>query len=152
MKSRIQIESIEPDAYKGMFRLENYLKVSSLNVRHKHLIYVRASQLNGCAFCIDMHTKEALRDGETAQRLFLLNAWNESDLFSEEEKLILKMTEEVTLIHQKGLTDETYEKAIERFDGNYIAQIIMAVVTINAWNRISVSTSKSIMEEYNFPV
>ncbi|WP_215226178.1 carboxymuconolactone decarboxylase family protein [Echinicola shivajiensis] len=152
MKSRIQIESITPDAYKGMFRLENYLKMSSLDIRHKHLIYIRASQLNGCAFCIDMHTKEALRDGETQQRLFLLNAWKESGLFSEEEKLIIQMTEEITLIHQNGLTDETYEKAMEQFDGNYIAQIIMAIVTINSWNRISISTSKPIMEEYNFEV
>jgi AhpD family alkylhydroperoxidase len=144
MKSRIQIDKLERDAYKGMFALEGYLKRSGLKSTHKHLIYVRASQLNGCAYCIDMHTKQALNDGETQQRLFLLDAWKETDLFNEEEKLILQITGEITLIHYKGLTDETYQKAIAHFDEHYLAQIIMAVVTINGWNRISISTPKPI--------
>ncbi len=142
MKSRIQIHIVEPDAYKGMFTLVNYLKNSGLQNKHKHLIFVRASQINGCAYCIDMHTREALKDGESQQRLFLLDAWRETDLFSEDEKLILEITEEITLIHQKGLTDETYAKAIALFDEHYLAQLIMAVVTINSWNRISISTKK----------
>jgi alkylhydroperoxidase family enzyme len=88
-----------------------------------------------------MHTKDALKNGETNQRIFLLNAWRETNLFTEEEKAILAITEEITLIHDRGLSDETYKKAEQLFDKNYIAQIIMAVVTINAWNRIAVSTN-----------
>jgi AhpD family alkylhydroperoxidase len=142
MKKRIQIDALQPDAYKGMFALEGYLKKSGLSSTYKHLIYLRASQLNGCAFCIDMHTKEALKEGEELQRLFLLDAWKETVLFSEEEKLILQITEEITRIQDKGLTDETYQQAITHFDEHDLAGIIMAAVTINAWNRISISTRK----------
>ncbi|MEZ4944179.1 MAG: carboxymuconolactone decarboxylase family protein [Cyclobacteriaceae bacterium] len=147
MEKRIQIEQVEPDAYKGMFALESYLNKGKFSSTHKELIKIRASQINGCAFCIDMHTKEALKKGETLQRIFLLNAWNETDLFSEEEKVLLKMTEEVTLIHKGGLSSDTYNKALSLFGENYLSQIIMAVVAINAWNRISISTNKPIPEE-----
>jgi len=140
MEKRININELQPQAYKAMYGLEGYLAASQLSKTHKELIKIRASQLNGCAFCIDMHTKDALKNGETAQRIFLLNAWRDTDLFSEEEKLVLAITEEVTLIHQHGLSDVTYQKAAQVFDPNYIAQIIMAAVTINAWNRIAIST------------
>ena len=144
MEKRIKIDEIEPEAYKAMIGLESYLGSSQLSKTHKELIKIRASQINGCAFCIDMHTKDALKSGETNQRIFLLNAWKETDLFTEEEKVLLAITEEVTLIHRKGLTNETYNRAKQFFNENYIAQIIMAVVTINAWNRISVSTHKEV--------
>lgn len=99
-----------------------------------------ASQINGCVFCIDMHTKDALNNGETVQRIFLWNAWKEINLFSKEEKAILAIMEEVTLIHNHGLLEETYKKAEQLFDKHNLAQIIMAVVTINAWNRIAICT------------
>ncbi|HJR99906.1 MAG TPA: carboxymuconolactone decarboxylase family protein [Flavobacterium sp.] len=137
---RVNINETEPQAFKAMYALENYLATVQLSKIQKELIKIRASQINGCAFCIDMHTKDALKYGETTQRIFLLNAWHETQLFSEEEKAILAITEEITLISNKGLSDETYEKAEQFFDKNQIAQIIMAVVTINAWNRIAVST------------
>ncbi|MFV8343500.1 carboxymuconolactone decarboxylase family protein [Flavobacterium sp. XS2P39] len=140
MEKRININEVEPQAYKAMYALEGYLATTQLSKTHKELIKIRASQINGCAFCIDMHTKDALKNGETHQRIFLLNVWRETDLFSEEEKLILSITEEVTLIHDKGLSNETYKKAEQFFDKNRIAQIIMAVAIINAWNRIAVST------------
>lgn len=140
MEKRININEVEPQAYKAMYALEGYLATSQLSKTHKELIKIRASQINGCAFCIDMHTKDALKNGETNQRIFLLNAWRETNLFSEEEKLILMITEEITLIHDKGLSNETYKKAEQFFDKNFIAQIIMAIVIINAWNRIAVST------------
>jgi AhpD family alkylhydroperoxidase len=140
MEKRININEVEPQAYKAMYALEGYLATTQLSKTHKELIKIRASQINGCAFCIDMHTKDALKNGETNQRIFLLNAWRETNLFSEEEKLILSMTEEITLIHDKGLSSETYKKAEQFFDKNLIAQIIMAIVTINAWNRIAIST------------
>ncbi|MGB5819562.1 MAG: carboxymuconolactone decarboxylase family protein [Saonia sp.] len=145
MENRIQIDVTEPAAYKGMYALENYLTQSQLDKTHLNLIKIRASQLNGCAFCIDMHTKEALKNGETQQRIFLLNAWKERHVFTEEEKIILQITEEVTMIHRNGLTKKTYDKALEKFDGNYFTQIIMAVTTINAWNRIAISTNKPLV-------
>ena len=105
MEKRIQIDIVEPEAYKAMYALEKYLQQSKLSKTHKELIKIRASQLNGCAFCIDMHTHDALKNGETSQRIFLLNAWRETMLFTEEERVLLEITEEITLISNKGLSD-----------------------------------------------
>ena len=135
---------VAPDAYKAMDALDTFVDKSSISPLHKELIKIRASQINGCAFCIDMHTKEALAVGETQQRIFVMSAWRETNLFTEEEKIILKLTEEVTLIHDKGVTDETYAQATKFFSAETIAEIIMAVVTINAWNRLAVSTHTQI--------
>ena len=145
MDKRIQIDVAEPAAYEAIYALENYLSQSQLSKTHAELIKIRASQLNGCAFCIDMHTRDALKNGESQQRLFLISAWRETDVFTEEEKVLLQMTEEVTMIHDKGLTAETYQKAVERFDEHYFSQIIMAIVTINVWNRIAISTHKPLL-------
>lgn len=144
MENRFDMQQVEPNGYKAMFALENFIQNSQLSKTHIELIKIRASQINGCAFCIDMHTKDALKQGETAQRIFLLNAWKEATLFTEEERAILAITEEVTLISQHGLTDATYAAAEKLFDQQYIAQIILAVVTINAWNRIAISTKKTV--------
>lgn len=141
---RIDLLSLEPNAYKAMFALESYLQSSTLNKSHKELIKIRASQINGCAFCLDMHTKDAIKLGETPQRIFLLNAWRETDLFSAEEKIILGLTEQITLINNGGVSDDLYTKAIATFGENYVAQIIMACVAINGWNRIAISTNKEI--------
>ncbi|MEJ8844461.1 carboxymuconolactone decarboxylase family protein [Lacibacter sp. H375] len=140
MEKRVNIHEAEPQAYKAMFALEGYLASSQLSKTHKELIKIRASQINGCAYCIDMHTKDALKNGETIQRIFLLSTWRETNLFTEEEKAVLAITEEVTLIHNQGLSDKTYQQAIAVLDKNYIAQTIVAVATINAWNRIAIST------------
>ena len=141
MQKRININSAEPMALKAMMALENYLAQTSIPKTVKELIKIRASQINGCAYCIDMHTKDALKNGETDQRIFLLNAWRETDtIFTEEEKTVLAITEEVTLIHQHGLSDVAYQNAQQFFSENQSAQIVMAVVTINAWNRIAVSS------------
>jgi AhpD family alkylhydroperoxidase len=144
MEKRVNIAEAEPQAFKAMYALENYMSTTRLTKTQKELIKIRASQINGCAFCIDMHTKTALANGETNQRIFLLNAWRETDLFSEEEKAILAVTEEVTLISNHGLSAKTYSKAEEFFTANQIAQLIMAVVTINAWNRIAISTNMEV--------
>lgn len=142
---RIQIDAADPAAYKAMFVLEGYLAKSKLSTTHKNLIKIRASQINGCAFCIDMHTKEALKNDEDPQRIFLLSSWRETNLFSSEEQVLLQITEEVTLINQKGLTDTTYQAAIAQFDEQRLSQIIMVIVTINAWNRIAISTHKPLL-------
>ena len=146
MEKRIQIDATEPLAYKAMFGLEEYLQQSQLDKIHYELIKIRASQINGCAFCLNMHTKDALKLGEDPKRLFLLDAWWETELFSEEEQVILKTTEEITLVHKNGLSTQTYEKAIKLFDEHYLSQIIMAIITINAWNRIAISTHKPIQD------
>lgn len=142
--NRIDIQQLEPEAFQAMFTLENYLQNSGLSKTLLLLIKIRASQINACAYCINMHSSDALKQGETPQRIFLLNAWKETGLFTEEEKTVLAITEEVTLISQNGLSDVTYKQAEKLFDGNKIAQIIMAVITINAWNRIVISTRKTV--------
>ncbi|MDH2208353.1 MULTISPECIES: carboxymuconolactone decarboxylase family protein [Empedobacter] len=140
MKSRLNIQKLEPKAYEAMYGLENFLANSELDKLYLELIKIRASQINGCAFCINMHTKDAMKLGETNQRIFLLNAWRETTLFTEEERVILAMTEEITNISQHGLSEETYQKALALFSENYIAIIIIAITTINAWNRIAISS------------
>jgi AhpD family alkylhydroperoxidase len=139
MEKRININQVEPEAYKAMFALEKYLGTTQITVTHKNLIKIRASQINGCAYCINSHTKEARAAGETEQRIYLLNAWKESKLFTEEEQAILALTEEITLISNQ-VSDETYQKAASFFDEHYLAQIIMTIITINAWNRIGITT------------
>lgn len=141
MRKRIDVIATQSEAYKAMSALEGYVKNSSLSPIHRELIKIRASQINGCAYCINMHTLDARKAGETEQRIYLLNAWRETDLFSEEEKAILALTEEVTLIHNH-VSDRTYDRAAELFDDAYLAQIIMTIVTINAWNRLAITGKK----------
>lgn len=140
MEKRVEIKTALPDAYKAVYALSASLSKTDLTPIQKELIKIRASQINACAFCLNMHTREALKAGETQQRIFLLNAWRETDLFTDEEKAILALTEEVTLIHKHGVSDEVYQQAKKFFTDEIIAQIIMSTVLINSWNRIAVST------------
>lgn len=141
MSARFNWTTVHPAAYKAGIGMEESLQNSFLTPIQKELIKIRASQINSCAFCLNMHTKDALKYGETPQRIFLLNAWRDAkELFTEEEQVILKITEEVTLISQKGLSEETYQKAKEIFNESELADIIMAAVVINMWNRIAIST------------
>lgn len=140
MNTRVNILQTQPEAYKALMGVEKYIAASLLDPTHKELIKIRASQINGCAFCINMHTTDARKMGMTEQRIYLLNAWKEvKGLYTEEERVILAMTEEITLI-QNHLSDETYSKAVALFDENYIAQIIVLIATINTWNRIAIAT------------
>lgn len=106
MKRRFLMKDVQPEAHKAMRAMEIYLATTAISPLHKELIKIRASQINGCAFCLNLHTKDARALGETEQRIYLLHAWKETDLFTEEEKAILALTEEITLIHQHGLSDE----------------------------------------------
>jgi AhpD family alkylhydroperoxidase len=139
MKTRINIAKIEPTGYSAILGLEKFIESTPLTRTHKELIKIRASQINGCAFCIDMHTKEARKAGETEQRIYALNAWRDTPFFSEEEQVILALTEEVTLI-SNHVSDETYDQAEKVLGETYLAQVILAIITINAWNRIGIST------------
>ena len=140
MKQRINIQELEPNAYKAIFETSKYLDKTSLSKKLRYLIKIRASQINGCAYCIEMHTVEALKNGEIQNRIFALSAWWESPLFSEEERALLAVTDEVTHISNKGLTDDTFQNAIKHFSENEMAQIIIQISEINTWNRVAVST------------
>jgi AhpD family alkylhydroperoxidase len=140
MEKRVVIATAQPQAYKALFGLDHYLNSTKLSKAHKELIKIRASQINGCAFCIDMHTNDALQAGESIQRIVLLNAWRETTFFTEEERVVLALTEAITLIHENGVSDELYAQAEALLGEEYLAQVIMAIATINTWNRVSIST------------
>lgn len=140
MQTRIKIDKTEPAGYKAILGLEKFIESTPLTKIHKNLIKIRASQINGCAFCIDMHTKEARHAGETEQRIYALNAWRDTPFFTEEERAILAVTEEVTLI-SNHVKDETYAQAAKVLDEAYLAQVILAIITINVWNRIGITTN-----------
>lgn len=143
MKERFDLSKVAPDAYKAMYQLEKYLEATTIDRNLRELIRLRASQLNGCAYCIELHAKDALKNGETELRIFALSAWRESPLFTQEERLVLKMTEEITFISNEGLTQGTYEQAKEYFSQPQIGQLIMHIGVINMWNRMAVATHKT---------
>lgn len=137
---KIQLDNSSPGCLQSGNRNGRISSEQFLTPIQKELIKIRASQINGCAFCLNMHTKDAIKYGETPQRIFLLNAWRDAkELFTEEEQIILQITEEVTLINKKGLSEETYQKQ-NYFDESQLADIIMAAIVINMWNRIAIST------------
>ncbi len=140
MSKRINIFQLEPEVYKSIMVLENYVVNSGISKTHLELIKIRASQINGCAYCLDMHTRDARKDGETEQRIYVLNAWRDTSFFTEEEKAILALTEEITLISHAGVSDQTYQQAASVLDEHYLAKVITAISVINIWNRISIST------------
>ncbi|MEO9022307.1 MAG: carboxymuconolactone decarboxylase family protein [Ginsengibacter sp.] len=144
---RINIKETERNTYKAMQNMESYVKNSQIPELLRELIKIRASQINGCAYCIDMHTQESLSLGESERRIFAVSAWKESPLFSEEERAVLQMTEEVTLISKDGVSDETYNRVLKFFGERVLAQIILQIVMINSWNRVAVST-KQIFEPF----
>lgn len=139
MQPRLDYGKISPEAIKAMYALETYVRHCSLEPLLKELVKVRASQLNGCAYCIDMHTKDARAMGETEQRLYAVSAWREAPFFSDRERSALEWTEAVTLVGKTGVPDSSYEIVRQQFSEEEIVQLTMAIVTINSWNRLSVS-------------
>lgn len=141
MSKRINLHEVSKEAYAPMIALEKYIADSGLDRTLYELIKTRASQINGCHYCIDMHTRDAMKRGETAQRLFLLDAWREvTELYTEKEQAALALTEEMTLIADYGVSDEAYEAAAEVFSEKELAAVIMGIVAINGWNRMAIST------------
>jgi AhpD family alkylhydroperoxidase len=139
MEPRINYAKTAPAAVKAMRGLESYVKQSGLEPSLIELVKVRASQMNGCAYCIDMHTKDARAEGESEQRLYALSAWHETPFFSERERAALAWTETVTLLSETGVPDEAYELAREHFSEKELVDLTMAVIAINGWNRLAVS-------------
>lgn len=140
MKTRINIHDLEPASYEPLYQMEKYLAKTDLSLNLRELIKIRASQINKCAYCLEMHTLDARKAGETEQRIYALSAWQESPYFTEAERAVLALTEEITKISEQGVSDETFKKMQDYFSDRQIAQIIMVINQINFWNRIAVST------------
>lgn len=137
---RVSIKNVEPAAYTAMYGLERYIRETHLDKKLLELIKIRASQINGCAYCVDLHTRDARALGETEQRIYALSVWHDTPFFSEPERAVLALTEAVTLIAGHPVPDDVYAAVRTHFDEHETAQIIMAIVAINAWNRIGVTT------------
>lgn len=139
MKPRIEGAKVAPGAYHAMLGLEGYLHESGLEIPLLHLIKLRASQINGCAYCIDMHWKDLRAVGENEQRLYGLDAWRESPYYSDRERAALAWTEAVTLITNGHVDDAVYEEVRPHFSEKELADLTFAIATINAWNRLAIS-------------
>src|SRR5262245_51462369 len=138
MEQRLDYPRLAPEAARALYGLGNYLAGCGLEHALLELIKTRASQINGCAFCIDMHTKDARAAGETEQRLYALNAWRETPFFTERERAALAWTEAVTRIGN-GVPDDLYEEARQQFSEKELVDLTWAVAAINAWNRVAIS-------------
>lgn len=139
MKERMNINNAEAGIYKAMAASDKQVESFELDAKLKELIRIRVSQINGCGYCINTHTGDALKLGESAQRLFAISAWWETPFFTEEEKVVLKLAEQVTNIANGGVTDEVYNDALRVLGEKKLAQAIFVITTINSWNRIAIS-------------
>ena len=139
MEARIDLGQTAEGAYKAMLGLETYVRRSGLERSLVELVKMRASQINGCAYCIDMHWKDARAAGESEQRLYSLDAWRETPFYTDRERAALEWTESVTLLSETHVPDEVYDRVRAHFGEEELVNLTMAVVTINAWNRLAVS-------------
>jgi AhpD family alkylhydroperoxidase len=139
MKPRFSL-TLAPEAYRALAGLEAYLKKSGLEHGLLHMVKLRASQINGCAYCIDMHWKDARAAGESEQRLYGLDAWEESPYYTDRERAALAWTEVVTLVADGHVPDAAYDAARSRFAEKELADLTWAVASINAWNRMAIAS------------
>ena len=139
MAERIDSSKVNPGAYRAMFGLEKYVRESGLELSLLDLVKVRASQINGCAYCLDMHWKDARARGESEQRLYSLDAWRETSYYTERERAALAWTEAVTLVAATHVPDELYEQVRQHFREEELVSLTLAVVAINGWNRLAIS-------------
>ena len=139
MTARINMKTISPGGYKAMTALETYVRDCGLESSLLELLRIRVSQINGCAFCIDMHTKDARAGGESEQRIYALSAWREAPFFSDRERAALAWAEAVTRLADGGVPDEEFEATRAQFDEQELANLTYAVVAINGWNRLAIS-------------
>ena len=138
MEERLNYANAAPDGIKAMRGLESYVRQSGLEPSLRELVKIRASQINGCAYCIDMHTIDARAGGETEQRIYALSAWRETPFFTDRERAALAWTEALTLIGETHAPSEVYEEARAYFDEKELVDLTLAITTINAWNRIAI--------------
>jgi AhpD family alkylhydroperoxidase len=140
MSARINYQAVNPAAVQAMYGMQKFVRETSLPPSLVDLIVTRVSQINGCAFCLDMHTREAIARGEKPVRLFTLSAWHDTPFFTPEERAALAFIECVALIHKRGVPDDIYEEAARHYSEAQIVELIMVVNTISGWNRLSIST------------
>jgi AhpD family alkylhydroperoxidase len=139
MKARIESRNVNPRIMQLLLAVEGYLHDSNLGSRLLHLVKTRASQINGCAYCLDMHTKDARAEGESEQRLYALDAWRETPFFDERERAALEWTEAVTRVADTHVPDEVYERVSRHFNEQELVDLTLAVANINTWNRLNVA-------------
>ena len=140
MESRMSIDNAEPRIYKAMAEADRVVAASDLDPKLRELVKVRVSQINGCGYCINYHTKEARKLGETERRLYALSAWWETPFFTDEERTVLKFTDQVTMISNGGVSDDAFNGALEFLGEKKIAQLVFIICTTGSWNRIAIST------------
>lgn len=136
---RINLKSVAPGALRAAYGLEQYVQSSGLDPKLLNLLRLRASEINGCAYCIDMHWKDLRVEGETEQRLYSLNAWRETPFYTERERAALAWAESVTLVHQTHVPDDVYEEARKHFSEKELVDLTLAVAALNVWNRLEIS-------------
>ena len=139
MKQRLNFLEVAPDVVKAMFSLGKQLDRSGLEKSLLDLIFFRVSQINGCAFCLDMHSKDLRAEGETEQRLYVLEAWRESPFYTERERAALAFAEAVTVLKDKDVPDDVFEQARAQFSEQELVNLTLAVVAINGWNRLNIA-------------
>lgn len=143
--ARFEIHDVDPKAHQAVYALERYVRESGMDRRLYELVKIRASQLNGCAFCLDMHARDARKGGEDQRRLDVLSAWREApDLFTDRERAALTLTEAVTRIGDAGVPDVVWSQVTETFSQPEIVHLLMAIATINVWNRLAVATHQAL--------
>jgi AhpD family alkylhydroperoxidase len=139
MTRRIDVEHLAPAALRAVYAVEQYVRGSGLEPALVALVKLRASYLNGCAYCVDMHTKDARLEGETEQRLYAVPVWRETPFFTSRERAALAFTETVTELSRAGVSDAAFEEARRHFTEIELVNLTMAVIAINAWNRLAVT-------------
>ena len=139
MKTRIDYRKAAPDAFKAMLALEAGVHRTGLEQSLLELVKMRASQINGCGYCLDMHSKDARAAGETEQRLYLLSAWREAPFYTARERAALSWTEAVTQVSTNDLPDELYDEVRKEFDEKGLVELTLAIIAINSWNRMAIA-------------
>ena len=139
MSQRVSYYEIAPDGMKIMMDMEKYTKTTAIERKLRELIKIRVSQINGCAYCLNMHTADARKMGETEQRIYCVSAWQECEFYTEAEKVALELTEHVTLIPTKRVPDELYQRVREHYDEKQYVDLVLIINQINSWNRISIA-------------
>lgn len=139
MEMRMKIANIVPEAYEKVIALEQYAS-ANVDPTLYELVKLRASMINGCGFCIDMHSHDALKAGETPQRLFELMAWREVGCYTDKERAALALVDQVTRLGEEGVTDEVWDNVTDEFSEAEVANLLVAIATINVWNRVAIPT------------
>ena len=139
MSQRVPYYEIAPHGMKIMMEMEKYTKTTDIDRKVRELIKIRASQINGCAYCINMHIADARKMGETEQRLYCISAWRECTFYTDAEKVALELTEYVTLIPTKRVPDELYHRVREHYDEKQYVDLVLIINQINSWNRMSIA-------------